>query len=121
MPSRLTSPDKMDWFCRNVLTELAVYRHAVVSGSPKAAHEGLIKTPAAIGQSIRRMEQHLAEWLNGGTLTNQLRKKTIQPNEAGGIVFEFAETILKESESFLERLYAFQHDSKVHLACIHSG
>jgi len=121
MPSRLASPDKMDWFCRNVLTEIAVYQHAVISGSPKAAHEGLVKTSAAVGQSIRRMEEHLGEWLNGGTLTNQLRKKTIQPNEAGNIVLAFANAILRESECFLERLYAFQHSTEVRLASIHSG
>jgi DNA-binding transcriptional LysR family regulator len=111
----------MDWFCRSVLTELAVYRHAVKTGSPKAAHEGLVKTPAAIGQSIRRMEEHLSEWLNGGGLTDQLRKKTIQPSEAGRIVYEFAEAILNDSDTFLERLYAFQNDTQVRLACITSA
>lgn len=111
----------MDWFCRSVLTELAVYLHAVKAGSPKAAHEGLAKTPAAIGQSIRRMEEHLSEWLNGGGLTDQLRKKTIQPSEAGRIVYEFAEAILNDSESFLEKLHASQNSTQVRLACITSA
>jgi DNA-binding transcriptional LysR family regulator len=121
MPRHSLSPDKLDWLCRNVLSELAVYRHAVESGSPKAAHEGLMKTPAAIGQSIHRLERHLGEWLDGGALTNQLHKKTIQPNEAGRMVFEFADNALNNSQTFLESLQSFQRNTEIRLACIHSA
>ena len=111
----------MDWFCRTVLQELAEYRHAVKAGSPKAAHEGIGKSRAAIGQSVRRMEEHLGEWLNGGSLRDRNYRKTIRPTEAGRIVYEFAETILNDSEAFLEKLYAFQNDTQVRLACITSA
>jgi DNA-binding transcriptional LysR family regulator len=121
MPAQFLGPDKRDWFCRNVLAELAVYRHAVAAGSPIAAHEGLLKTPAAIGQSIRRLEEHLGDWLNGGALIDHSVKKSIRTTEAGGLTVDFAEKVLAESESFLANLDAMQHSNQVRLACIHSA
>lgn len=121
MPGRQLSPEEMDWFCRNVLPELAVYRNAVMSGSRNKVSEGFVKTPQAIGQSLRRIEEDLAKWLNGGTLLDHSRKKSVHTTEAGDLLLEFATAILAQSEAFLDKLHGLQSSGEVRLACIHSG
>ena len=98
---------------------LAVTGMPLSSGN-KAAHEALAKRRFTVGQSIRRIEEHLGEWLNGGTLTS-FGAEGHSSWQASAIVLDFANVVLRESEVFLERLYAFQNSTQVRLACIHSG
>jgi DNA-binding transcriptional LysR family regulator len=121
MPDRFLSPEQMDLFCRRVLPELADYRDAVAAGSLAAASLSLNKTPQAVGQGIKRLQNNLVAWLNNGTLTDRSLKKSVRTTEAGDLTFAFAEKLLADCDAFAANLHALQTSNLVRLACIHIG
>lgn len=121
MPDIFLSPERVDWFCRNVLADLAVFRYAVETGSRKGAHEKVNKSAQAVGQALQRIQEHLGDWLNGGVLTDPSHKKVIEPTEAGMLLSGFAEKVIAECETLVASLHALQSGKNIRLACIHSG
>jgi DNA-binding transcriptional LysR family regulator len=120
MPENRLSPADLDKFCRDALSELAVYFYAAESGTREGAHEKLHKSAAAVGQNLASLEEALKPWLNEGFLIAP-RRKTIEQTEAGALTHEFAAKILSDIRAFVDRLYDLQHDTRVRVVSIHSA
>jgi DNA-binding transcriptional LysR family regulator len=118
---RPLSPEDAHWFCQHVLKDLAVFSYAVDSGNRSDSAEKLGLSPQRVGQTLRDIERNLEEFLNGGKLIKWHKKIEVAPTEAGIIVSEFAQDMLKRSEVFLDKLYRVQYGNDVRVACIHSG
>src|SRR5579862_1669439 len=118
MAGQLT-PEEMDWFCKNVLPYLAVYHAAVLAGTRTAIHRQFNVSKVSIGNNISALADALARWLKETPLSTTPRG--VLPSEAGRIVFDFAERILTESQSFIGQLDTFKPNLNVRVASIYSA
>jgi DNA-binding transcriptional LysR family regulator len=114
-------PKDIDYFCRHVLPELVAFHLAVTSGSKETAGRQLGKTPHAIGKSITRAEEVLAEWLGECPLIDPLHPRKNIPTEAGDLLIDFSEQALTLSKNLLTALRTLRENHQVRVATIHSS
>src|SRR5271170_290868 len=114
------SPEDFDWFCRNVLLELGTYRYLVDQGEKKAVAEVFGVSGQSVGQRVAAHKAALAQWIDGGSITNPRYKKTV-PTAAGRLLFNFATEILNRSQVFIDDLVHLQQGHVVRVATIDSA
>jgi DNA-binding transcriptional LysR family regulator len=113
--------EDVDYFCRHLLPELASFQLAITSGSKETAARQLAKGSHAIGKSITRAEDILAEWLGQCRLVDPAHPRTNIPTEGGDLLVKFADEIIEKSQKFVADLHALQNNHKLRLATIYSS
>jgi len=107
---------RFDWFCREIMPEVATFLTVANLGNRSQAAIKLGKTGPTIGKSLTRLEEALRGELNGGFLIDHDEPRKVEPTDAGNLLKEFCRKLEAESDLFLDRLEALQRGSEIRLA-----
>jgi DNA-binding transcriptional LysR family regulator len=109
MPDRqLIAPSDIDWFCRNILPELVVFHRVISCGNRTDAAKMLGISPQAVGKSLARLENRLADIAYDAAIISRSKKIDVVPTEAGQLLLDFANEIISISKAFGSRFREFE-------------
>jgi DNA-binding transcriptional LysR family regulator len=107
---------RFDWFCREIMPELATFHTVADLGNRSQAAIKLGKTGPSVGKALVRLEKALKVELNGGFLIDHDEPRKPEPTDAGNLLREFCGKVLTESALFLDGLESLQRGSEIRLA-----